>query len=494
MTPQATAPGVALPTAALTAVLGTSSAARAAAARALGSAGLAVQQRLQLAMPTANATRDVASGTVTVAAPPPDMGQMAIVTDPQTGVVSWQFGETRTVAAPGAGGRGEAGTQTVRVYAVPAAAATAPSHDPSGPAPAGGDDGALASRSVLTDAARKLVEVVVFPLVEDGVGAVSPIFAERWEAKHRPYRLRSFTPDDYARPDAALVDGATLAAGRALLMVHGTFSRAHSAFGALPRAVVERLHARYGGRVFAFDHYTLAHDPARNVQWLLSQLPNGSTVDVDIVCHSRGGLVSRVLAERHGDRARVGKVVFVGAPNAGTALVDGSHVTKLLDAYTNVLAVVPPNGVTDLLEGVLTVAKLLATIGAGAMQGLPGLQSMRPGGDFLARTLNAVTGTTAGAAPDDPSNAAEYFAMSSNFDPRPDTPGLNALFRNWTADKVFGADNDLVVPTDGVFAANGSARFPIAATRVFRGADAVAHTEFFARPAAHEQLLTWLGA
>ena len=61
-------------------------------------------------------------------------------------------------------------------------------------------------------------------------------------------------------------------------------------------------------------------------------------------------------------------------------------------------------------------------------------------------------------------------------------------------DKVFSSANDLVVPTDGVYAENGSGWFPIEQRHVFQGSDAVAHTEFFGNAAARNKIMEWLGA
>ena len=47
----------------------------------------------------------------------------------------------------------------------------------------------------------------------------------------------------------------------------------------------------------AFDHFTLSEDPRQNIQWFFEQLPEDITLDLDVVTHSRGGLVARVLTE-----------------------------------------------------------------------------------------------------------------------------------------------------------------------------------------------------
>jgi hypothetical protein len=106
---------------------------------------------------------------------------------------------------------------------------------------------------------------------------------------------------------------------------------------------------------------------------------------------------------------------------------------------------------------------------------------MQPGGSFL-RALNA-----AGAG----AGTTRYFALASDYEPP------SRAFREWAldhlADALFAkAGNDLVVPTEGVFSANGSPRFPIADRHVFADADGVAHTGYFAAEATARKLLEWL--
>src|SRR4029079_4532122 len=89
---------------------------------------------------------------------------------------------------------------------------------------------------------------------------------------------------------------------------------------------------------------------------------------------------------RSGARAvGVGRGVSAASPNAGTILTDSRYLGQLIDRYTNLLNFFPDNGVTDILEAVITVVKQLA---AAALDGLDGLQSMNPEGPFL-KALNA---------------------------------------------------------------------------------------------------------
>jgi hypothetical protein len=264
--------------------------------------------------------------------------------------------------------------------------------------------------------------------------------------------------------------------------VHGTFSRAHLAFGLLPREYVETLHRAYGGRVFAFDHFTLSHDPRENVRWLLSQVPDGIDLTLDVVSHSRGGLVSRLLSEKQGEfslgarRMRIGKVVLVGSPSAGTALADPEHVGAVLDVFTNLMNVIPDNGIVEVLTMIVEVAKQIAV---GAFGGLDGLQSMRPGGAFT-------TWLNAGARTGD----TRYFAVAS--DVTPADPGLRHFAVSRGLNRLLRGANDFVVPTEGVFAANGSGFFPIDDRLVLAGEDAAPHTAYFADARVRDRILEWL--
>jgi hypothetical protein len=401
---------------------------------------------------------------VTLRPPPEGCGQMVLASD-ELGVVSWSF------APAGPSTRSADGRSAGRAFLIPSAV-------PDGPA------GQPASRGVIGIIGRKVVKELVFPIVQPMLGQAGASAVHWLESTRWPYRVRTFTPDDYTASDAAPIDrdGWTrLGAGRALLMVHGTFSRSHLAFAAWPTEDIAALYRQYGGRVFAFDHLFLSEDPAANVRWLVSQMPDDADLTLDIVCHSRGGLVSRVLSEKQGElslggrRIRVGKVVLVGVPNAGTPLADPAHVTTLLDAFTNVVNFLPDELGTPVLTMLVEFAKLAAI---GALDNLAGLKAMLPGGDFM-RWIN-----TAGAGD------ARYFAVAS--DVVPTDPGLRHFVRSRALAALLKGGNDLVVPSEGTFAANGAPRFPVADPLLLRGEAAVSHTKYFADAGVRRQVLAWL--
>ncbi len=262
---------------------------------------------------------------------------------------------------------------------------------------------------------------------------------------------------------------------------HGTFSRGDVAFRSLAPATVAELCRRYDDRVFALNHFTLSHDPQRNLHWFLEQVPDGTRLELDVVCHSRGGLVARLLAERQSDlplgrrQMNVRRVVFVAAPNAGTVLTDADHMTAFVDTYTNLLQFYPSSRTVDVVDCLITVLKQLAV---DTLKGLEGLTSMNPHGACLAAVNQGVAGGT------------QYFALAANFEPS--DPGFKLFVAKHLMGRIFEGPNDLVVPTTGVYDANGSGYFPIGQRHLFEGDDAVHHGNFFENATTQAKLLEWL--
>ncbi len=440
---------------------------------ALGAEDVEVQQTVEIrgarevTSPGGPRTRGTPSGPpvieLQVPAPGDDWGQAVLAFD-EAGVATWHFARDDAGAVVTRGG-GE------RIYRIDGRVA---------PVPASG-----ATRGLIGLAGTKLLKVVVFPLLDPLVGKVGERFVQSWEHRNRPYGVRTFTPQDFRSAGGTVLDPPAwhrLSAGRALLLVHGTFSTAHGAFGSLPPAYVERLHALYGGRVLALDHPTLSADPRENVEWFLGAMPDGVRLDLDILCHSRGGLVARTLAEKQAELSAgnvvvsVRRVVFVASPNDGTPLTDTTRLGDFVDTYTNLVNFFPDTVTLGVLQGVLAVVKQLAV---DVASGLAGLESMLRDGRFLRDWLN--TG---------PRDAKQYFAMASDYDPV--DPGLKAFVVNRLADAVFGGANDLVVPTASVHERNGSGFFPIEDRFSFAPADGVSHSGYFANEAARERIYGWL--
>ena len=414
--------------------------------------------------------------TVEVPGPGDGFAQVLLYTA-EDGSLTWHLPEkaTSSTAAP------TLRTGDRRTYRVPRA--VVPTDDtPEELAPP-------ASRGLVATVGRKLFQVFAVRLVQAASRRAAGGLAARWEAAHRPYGLRRFGPGGYDAPAGDLelcdADWADLASGPALLFVHGTFSRSHTAFGALPPALMQALHARYGGRVFAFDHPTLGPDPAATATWLGRELAGRGRLTVDVVAHSRGGLVAREICE-HGAEHGLGgvdvrRLVMVATPNAGTALADVGYWKTWVDRMTNILQFVPDNPVTDTFDAVLT---LLTHVAVGTVHGLDGLRAMDPAGPYLRHRPNAAA----------PACVSRYRAVAADYEPPSGSP-LWRVTRDLGTDLVFGAaDNDLVVPTDGVFTVPGGAGFTIAEPLLFDAPAGVEHTGYWDREPFGRSLLGWLAA
>ena len=344
------------------------------------------------------------------------------------------------------------------------------------------------ARGLADDVGAK-VQAFFFAAIDPLLGPVIHGFAKRWEAGHRPSFTRRFGASDYRIDDPAferLTEGEwrTLGQGPALLFVHGTFSTS-GGFKAIDPAVMSELSRRYGGRTFAFNHPSLTADPRENALSFLGGVPKDVKLEVDIICHSRGGLVARQIEAlgRTAGNVRVRRIVFVAATNAGTALADDDHVVDFVNRYTTIARFIPEGTARTVVNALALTVKVLAH---GLLRDLEGLAAMNPRGAFL-KALNVRGGTT-----------AEYYAIASDFEPKPGTP-LISLRRaeDAAADQIFDRTaNDLVVPRDGVFADNGAEGFPIGEGRClkYEPRDGVIHTEFFADQRTGAQLLQWLGA
>ncbi|MEU4218845.1 hypothetical protein [Actinoplanes sp. NPDC026623] len=391
---------------------------------------------------------------LTVPAPDDDEAQAVLEVD-EYGLLRWHFAVDGADA--GAGDRGGA-TQTFSI--------------PVNPIELDGEDGP-GERGLLGLGVRKALHVVRFP-VEFVAGRAARFAAGRWETRHRPYGLHRASPRYFAgEPDPAdrgLFDG-----GPVLLLIHGTFSVGRSGFAGIgaDAALLRELSDRYAGRVVVFDHPSVHVDPDENARILLESLPPDRRTVVDVVAHSRGGLVARRLAapEAAGAARRpppvVRRMIHVATPNAGTPLAGPEHLGDLLDVFSNLVTLFTDEGSGAIASAVIEVVKQVAT---GALSGLDGLAAMDPAAPWLAG-LNA--------APADP--GTRVAAITCDYDSAGAKVAVRAL--DFMVDRLFGTGNDLVVPTAGVYEAGSylvDDRLDLSGA-----APSVAHSGFLGDPRVH---------
>lgn len=300
---------------------------------------------------------------------------------------------------------------------------------------------------------------------------------------------------------------------RVLLLVHGTFSSTVGAFGALAvtpgaEGFVDTLVSAYDA-VLGFDHRTLSVDPTRNARDLLALLePFEGELVIDVITHSRGGLVTRSFVESvlpaSGLRATVGSVVLVAATNAGTHLADPERWHDLVDLYTNLLMVTAgglalvPGGapfsaiVGGVVRGIGALVKLLASSAAGD-DGVPGLAAMRPGGAFV----TALDAVRPARRRDEPS----WYVVTSDFHVSlfddhhnpPEFPRELAIrLAEGFVDGLFKGRNDLVVDTDSMTTIGSVAGPHVREVCALGTNDVVHHVNYFAQLRVIGQISQWL--
>ncbi len=470
---------------------------------ALAPHGLEVAAQEDLAPVRAAGTRrgGTTAGDITLAYPVAS-GEDAVVLTEQDGVYAWSFPDAGVAAGEGRT-RGTRTPSRERSFRVALPEGPAESQQPR-------------TRGFIGDAVLGRVRMYVLKFAARAVTGRVVDHLER-NVKAGPVHITEADPSKWLSATmGAAFDLPRDRPARLLLLVHGTFSSTAGAYGALGafpwgQALLERAKTAYDA-VLGFDHRTLGQDPKTNAEDLLAflrALDLAHPPRIDVVTHSRGGLVYRSLAElvlpgvAESLRPRFGSVVFTGVPNAGTTLADPDRWRDFIDLYTNIAV-----GACRVI-GKLPQAHLVAKILSEAIQGMsglvkalaeqalesgdvPGLAAMRPGGDFI-RLLNR---RQAGQPRPD---TTFYCAVTSEFtaytkDPHepPELPRRLLMgLVDRVADRVLGEANDLVVNTASMTAIDGGGAF-IKDHLHFERTPHIYHTNYFGRPEVVDALGRWL--
>jgi pimeloyl-ACP methyl ester carboxylesterase len=303
-------------------------------------------------------------------------------------------------------------------------------------------------------------------------------------------------------PNGALNELPAPMHGRTLVLVHGTFSDPRSFVNGLmlrtpndPKPFLARCHDHYGvDRVYVFGHPTLAESPIENALALAHHFRD-SRAEIDVIAHSRGGLVTRWWFEgvwRGG--ATPGKAMLVGSPLAGTSLAAPPRIRATFKMLTNVAnalggvsgaaATVLPmmTFVTGLMKLIGSFTSLMgnAPVADALVAMVPGLVAQsRVGNQPALLLLRKHFPLTA---------PPRYLTIAADFEPEP-VP-LWQFWKNFTfkkgldvaTDVIFDAPNDLVVDTSSMsdFADN----FPVPKSDRLElpSGSTIYHTNYFEQP------------
>jgi hypothetical protein len=453
--------------------------------RALAEAGIYEQETIHLeALPEATLRSGSEEDTLVLrpSIPPGDTDQRVVLYEDDSGGLSWHFSEDSRLTQEERNlleSRGMLRDAETPTFIIPARTSAARDTLTSGP-----PQGAL--RGFITKIGRKVLKVLIVPIAAKVLDKPVELLAGAIEARVRQNRVWQLTPDNYAKgPEGDFGDWKSLDGKPTLLVVHGIFSSVEGMLSKLPRAAMERWVNHYEGRTIAFNHLSVTLSPEENARFFLETAKRAAPdakFQFDIVCHSRGGIVSRTMAERGrtvfaDTNSAFRKVYFAASPNKGSALGDPDHMLEMIDVFTNLLTQFPDGHVLYAIETILGVVKLMAYTAGVALPGMASMSTLDDG--YIAKVLNQAS----------EKSPAKYAAAGSDYVPR--TGVSNGFFTGQFAtdvmDRIFvenghAVANDLVVPKDGVFAGNGHPSFPIFNPLVYGGDDAVWHGGFFSEP------------
>lgn len=293
-----------------------------------------------------------------------------------------------------------------------------------------------------------------------------------------------------------------------LLFIHGTNSSTAGSFGDLwsadGGAAIRALRARYGrGHLLALQHRSLSESPVDNALAVAKAVPAG--VRLDLVTHSRGGLVGELLARATvaGDEAPFTEAEFVAfrkasTPAAATALRELGDLlarrryvierfvrvacpargttlaSDKLERWCNVLLNLVDTGVVA--ETAVAATPLFVLLKAAVRQlvrfdDLPGLAAMAPS-SALVRLLNGSPRTV----------GAGLCVIGGDTEGGGWTQRVGMLL----VDAFFGRDNDLVVDT--VSMCGGAPRRDPAHAHLQRAVD-IHHLCYFRHATTRERIL-----
>lgn len=297
--------------------------------------------------------------------------------------------------------------------------------------------------------------------------------------------------DDATLPLTPVVN--TSAQKRILLIVHGTFSNSDNIIRQLLKTAEGRalINSPEYDEVLAFDHSTLSVSPVLNALDLTRFFAH-CNLPVDVVCHSRGGLIARWWVEGFGARAQgERRVLFVGSPLAGTSLAAPPRLRAALDYLTNV------GSALGKISGLASLAVPFMSVAAGLFKVISSVTSFGANTPLIDAAVAMIPGlagqSRVGNSPEllrlranNGNVPQDYFAVLSNFEPAAVGWAFWKKFVKWKdnlanlgADLVFEGENDLVVDTSSMTDLFDSVNIPQTHIRNFGTTDYIHHTNYF---------------
>ena len=338
----------------------------------------------------------------------------------------------------------------------------------------------------------KSIRVLVIKVFSDQIGSIAEELVKDWESKNRPFEGLFWESPNFwhTEPSNTIDDFHSLRGRRSLVFVHGTFSTNKRTFSDLLSngSILSRLSKAYEGRVLGFNHKTLSRGVAENVVQFFEQFRgHAGEYRLDLICHSRGGLVARGILGLSDEQISrligspwtrpkdvdldIGKVIFVATPNEGTVLAHPEGIGNFIDrlaSYVNLI----PDGMTSIAGG--AILSLASSALQAGLPRIPGLADQAPSSAFQLELDKTQV------------YRSSFYAMTADYEP---TQNITDAIADLASDSIFDQrPNDLVVPTQGVHEGLG---IPAEHLLEFASSDDVHHGTFFKNKKV-SQLVEWL--
>ncbi|MCE4546446.1 MULTISPECIES: triacylglycerol lipase [unclassified Caballeronia] len=332
--------------------------------------------------------------------------------------------------------------------------------------------------------------------------------------------LRQYA-DGILREDYVAQQGLKLAS-RILLFIHGTFSKGDMYFEEFAATThgldfLKAIEKKYS-HVVSFDHPTLHVSPVLNaidLEFALSQAELDSSTPIDVICHSRGGLVASWWLRT--TKFKVERMVAVASPLQGTSLASPYRIRYLLDYFANFSKVISmglasaaavPSFASSLMMGASGLAGVLGGV-TGAFSATPFADAaigLVPGLNSMSRVSNNGELNRLWNTPSRSLASVKTFVITSDYAPAVGTEALTLWERirkmPWqvahnVSEKLFPGSNDMVVDTSSMYVPSSSLVTPTGLQVLkddrfeFQREHAVHHCNYFAHERTVDRLTTW---
>jgi pimeloyl-ACP methyl ester carboxylesterase len=347
---------------------------------------------------------------------------------------------------------------------------------------------------------REIFSDILQPL---GVNQIGELLLD-FDCKRNPafdrdpcWKLRQWHDDRQT-----LGDSSPSPAKNVLVIVHGTASCADHIVSEIQLAEgggkLLADAAQHYSAVLAFEHPTVSMCPVLNALDLAVALAPYGNCDVDIVCHSRGGLVASWWMHVVDNRPQLKRCVFVGSPLQGTNLANPAKLRSslhLLASYGRVL------GNASVAAGFLALPMTILKVAASVVDFtaktplLDAALAMIPGLGAQSATQNNQELFRLNARKSREQGAPTHFYIRANFASK--NEGWK-FWRYFTSDPklrlldaavdtfVFPGENDLVVDTDSMLDAVTGPEYK------FPSEDGIVHhTNYFEQKQTVDKIREW---